>query len=68
MPNRRILFVDDDAMLLAGLQRSLRPMRKEWTMEFVDSGPAALEAMGALPVRRYRDRHAYAADDRGGTA
>lgn len=42
---RRILFVDDEPMLLLGLQRSLRPMRSEWTMEFVNSGADAVEAM-----------------------
>lgn len=41
----RILFVDDDEMLLNGLRRALRPMRSEWTMEFVSSGAAALECM-----------------------
>jgi len=30
----RILFVDDEPMLLSGLERSLRGMRKEWQMEF----------------------------------
>ena len=41
----RILFVDDEDMLLNGLRRALRPMREEWTMEFVSSGAAALESM-----------------------
>ena len=35
---KRILFVDDEPMLLSGLQRSLRPMREEWEMVFVGSG------------------------------
>jgi HD-like signal output (HDOD) protein/CheY-like chemotaxis protein len=40
-----VLFVDDDENMLAGLQRMLRPLRHEWNMRFVNSGPAALEAM-----------------------
>ena len=49
MSQRRILFVDDDSMLLSGLQRGLRPMRSEWTMEFASSGAAALECMSHVP-------------------
>jgi hypothetical protein len=30
----RILFVDDDSLLLSGLPRSLRPMRQEWISRF----------------------------------
>ena len=41
----RILFVDDDSLVLQGLQRMLRNMRNEWEMEFVDSGSRALERM-----------------------
>ncbi len=46
----RILFVDDEALVLQGLQRTLRTMRNEWEMTFVDSGAAALEFMRATPV------------------
>jgi HD-like signal output (HDOD) protein len=42
---KRILFVDDEPMLLTGLQRSLRPMRFEWEMVFALGGPEALAAM-----------------------
>jgi CheY-like chemotaxis protein len=42
---KRILFVDDDPMILQGLQRVLRPMRDDWDMAFVDGGEQALEAM-----------------------
>lgn len=42
---RRILFVDDEPMVLRGLQRSLHTMRVEWEMVFVESGTAALDAM-----------------------
>ena len=46
---KRILFVDDEAMVLQGLQRMLRPMREEWEMEFLDSGAKALESMARAP-------------------
>jgi HD-like signal output (HDOD) protein/CheY-like chemotaxis protein len=45
-----ILFVDDDPMVLQGLQRMLRSMRENWDMEFVSSGPRALEHMASMLV------------------
>ncbi|MCB0320159.1 MAG: response regulator, partial [Bdellovibrionales bacterium] len=39
----QILFVDDEANLLSGLQRLLRPLRADWDMEFVLGGRQALE-------------------------
>ena len=42
---KQIIFVDDDPLVLQGLQRMLRHMREQWEMEFVTSGPAALERM-----------------------
>ena len=42
---RRILFVDDEPMVLRGLQRSLHGMRSIWEMAFVESGAAALEIL-----------------------
>jgi HD-like signal output (HDOD) protein len=44
---KRILFVDDEPMILQGLQRMLRPMRDEWDMVFVDGGEKALAVMAA---------------------
>jgi putative nucleotidyltransferase with HDIG domain len=41
----RVLFVDDDPMVLQGLQRTLRSMRGEWSMAFADSGAKALELL-----------------------
>jgi HD-like signal output (HDOD) protein len=38
-----ILFVDDDANILNGLQRMLRGQRDRWNLTFVDSGQKALE-------------------------
>ncbi len=46
---KRILFVDDEAMVLEGLQRMLRSMRAEWEMEFVESGEAALGLLDQKP-------------------
>ncbi len=45
MGRKRLLFVDDEPMVLKGLQRSLRGMRKEWAMTFVADGREALEVM-----------------------
>lgn len=42
---KRLLFVDDEAMVLNGLRRALYGMRHEWDMHFVDSGAAALQAL-----------------------
>jgi HD-like signal output (HDOD) protein len=42
---KRLLLVDDEPMVLAGLRRGLRSMREEWAMEFAESGDAALAAM-----------------------
>lgn len=42
---RRLLFVDDDPHLLAGLKRILRPRRREWEMAFAQSGPDALSLL-----------------------
>jgi len=49
MSKNRILFVDDEVLVLQGLQRMLRPLRNEWEMEFVDSGAKALERMAQTP-------------------
>jgi HD-like signal output (HDOD) protein/CheY-like chemotaxis protein len=46
---RKILFVDDETLVLQGLQRMLRPLREEWDMEFLESGARALERMAAAP-------------------
>jgi HD-like signal output (HDOD) protein/CheY-like chemotaxis protein len=49
MMPKRLLFVDDEPMVLEGLRRALYSMRQEWEMEFVDSGAAALEALTRGP-------------------
>jgi HD-like signal output (HDOD) protein/CheY-like chemotaxis protein len=40
----RVLFIDDDPNILQGLQRLLRPMRREWDMSFA-LGPREATAM-----------------------
>lgn len=47
---KRILFVDDEARVLSGLRRQLFARRGEWDMEFVESGPAALESLARQPA------------------
>lgn len=46
---KNILFVDDEPMVLRGLQRSLSNQSKEWSMRFVTSGAQALEALASAP-------------------
>ncbi|MGD1985046.1 MAG: response regulator [Desulfobacterales bacterium] len=46
---RRILFVDDEPMVLKGLQRSLRKMRAEWEMHFTTSSKEALDILDGAP-------------------
>jgi putative nucleotidyltransferase with HDIG domain len=46
----RLLFVDDEVSVTEAMRRSLREMRKDWTMEFASSGPAALEELAKAPV------------------
>jgi hypothetical protein len=59
---KRILFVDDEPMILAGLQNLLRKQRKQWDMTFVESGEALAKMEGV--VRRHRQGHAHAAHGR----
>jgi HD-like signal output (HDOD) protein len=45
----RILFVDDEAKILEGLQHMLRPQRQFWDMEFAPGAHAALRMLEAAP-------------------
>lgn len=49
MGNKRILFVDDESLVLQGLQRMLRGMRNEWDMVFAESGEAGLARLAEAP-------------------
>lgn len=42
---KRILFVDDEPNILKGLQRSLRPLRAYWDMEFAECAQNALKLL-----------------------
>ena len=42
---KRILFVDDEPQILAGLQHRLRRQRAKWEMSFVESGEEALRLL-----------------------
>ena len=47
---KRILFVDDEPMVLNGLQRTLRKMRHEWEMMFTSSSDEALQILETNPL------------------
>ena len=40
---KRILFVDDEQMVLLGIQRMLHGMREHWDMDFAEGGEKAKE-------------------------
>ena len=46
---RNILFVDDEPNVINGFKRMLRPMRREWDMEFATSGKEALDFLAKTP-------------------
>ena len=46
---QRILFVDDEPNILAGLQRTMRVMRNEWNMSFIEDPQQALDAFVEQP-------------------
>lgn len=45
----RLIFVDDEPLVLEGLRRSLHAMRGQWTMEFANGGAEALKIMEQHP-------------------
>lgn len=47
---KRILFVDDEPMVLRGLQRTLRKMRESWDMAFASSAQEALAILDNNPM------------------
>ena len=47
---KRILFVDDEPMVLKGLQRTLRKMRGAWEMTFASSAKEALAILAENPM------------------
>lgn len=47
---RRVMFVDDEPMVLHGLRRMLHGMRSEWDMVFAASGAEAISIMAQSPA------------------
>ncbi|MFO1487738.1 MAG: ATP-binding protein [Verrucomicrobiota bacterium] len=47
VPSGRILFVDDEPMLLSSIERTLLPMRQHWECEYVGDAAAALRRLKA---------------------
>jgi DNA-binding NtrC family response regulator len=47
---KRILFVDDEPMVLRALGNVLRKHKDRWEMTFVNGGDAALAVMAVAPV------------------
>ncbi len=50
MTMTRILFVDDEQLILDGLRNVLRKQRDVWDMTFVNSGAEALERLATHPT------------------
>jgi len=50
MPKKKLLVVDDDAILLDVLEGILGELRDEWDMQFLKSGEEALEVLDRSPV------------------
>lgn len=46
---KRLLFVDDEPLVLGAFQRMLWPLRADFVTEFAESGEAALTALGREP-------------------
>jgi HD-like signal output (HDOD) protein/CheY-like chemotaxis protein len=47
---KRILFVDDEPVVIEGLQRMFFSMRREWDVQFAKDGQEALKIMAAAPT------------------
>ena len=42
---KKLIFVDDEPMVLNGLRRALHEMRQEWEMTFLDNAEVALQTL-----------------------
>lgn len=49
MVKKRVLFVDDDPNVLAGIRRSLRSLQKDFELQFAENGSEALSIMEMSP-------------------
>ena len=47
---KRILFVDDEPLILEAMQRMLSHMRRDWEMRFANSGEEALRMLEESPA------------------
>jgi len=47
--NTRVLFIDDEPLVLRSLDRALRARKVPWEVRFVESGDAALKLLAAEP-------------------
>jgi CheY-like chemotaxis protein len=50
LPERSILFVDDDPSILNGLRRMMHSFRQDFDLEFAGSGREALEILAKRPT------------------
>lgn len=50
MTKKHILFVDDQELVIQGIQRQLRPYREQWRLYFATSGAQALAIMAAEKI------------------
>jgi HD-like signal output (HDOD) protein len=50
MPEKTVLFVDDEPRILQGLRRMLHPLSREWNLLFADSGEAAMRLLEQTDV------------------
>jgi putative nucleotidyltransferase with HDIG domain len=46
----RVVFVDDEVNVLQAMQRTMHGMRRDWDMEFLPSGAAALGSLAKIPA------------------
>jgi HD-like signal output (HDOD) protein/CheY-like chemotaxis protein len=46
----RIVFVDDEPNVIHAMRRAMHCMRNEWDMDFVSSGPEALQCLASNPA------------------
>ena len=47
---RRVLFVDDEPQVLAGLRKAMRSFRHRWAAQFANSAEEALRMLSAGPL------------------
>ena len=48
-PQLRLLFVDDEPLILRSIERALKTRKVPWHARFVESGEVALQALAREP-------------------